>query len=175
MFRSTPVDCVARPWKLGRDERRHHRELLADTSVGRPAGERDAATGARHPGELAGNCFVVGSEHHAAGRRHRVEARVVVVHFLGVADFERDVETSIRRQLSRGVDENRREVHSDNVCATLGCEQRNGARPGRRVEPSGLGCGLESIDDERMDVANRVRDPLVGPVSPHDALPRLQL
>ena len=43
------------------------------------------------------------------------------------------------------------------------------------VENALTGLRVRALDDERVDVANGVRDPLVGPVAPDDALPCLQL
>ena len=106
---------------------------------------------------------------------HDVEARVVVPHVLGVADLELDGDVLLGCSLARGVDENRGEILSDDLRATLGGDDRDCAGTRRRVEHAFARLRIASLDHERVDVANRVRDALVRPVPPDNALPRFQL
>ena len=72
--------------------------------------------------------------------------------------------------LARRVDEDWSEIHPDDVGAALCREDRNRTRTGRGVEDALSGLRIGSLDDELVDVAERVRDALVRPVAPHDAL-----
>ena len=114
-------------------------------------------------------------EHHAARREHDVEARILVGHVLGVSDVELHGDALLGRSLPRGIDENRGEVHADDVGAALRREDRHGPGSGGSVEDAFAGLRIRAFDHELVDVANRVRDALVGAIAPHDALPRLQL
>jgi len=159
----------------GRYERRQHYELLADTSGGRPASERHTPAGARCAGELTSDCFMVRREHHAAGRKHRVEACVVVFHLLRVARFEADVETERRGELPRTIDEHRREIHARDRRSPFSSEESDPTRPTGRVEELDARAGVESLDDEVVDISDRREDPLVRAAAPHNALSCFQL
>ena len=64
---------------------------------------------------------------------------------------------------------------ADDVGAALRREDGDGARPGGGVEHSLARLGVDALDDEIVDVAERVRDALVRAVAPHHALLCLEL
>ena len=97
------------------------------------------------------------------------------MHRLGVADLELTLDALLGGTLARRVDEHWRDVLADDVGAALRGEDRDRARAGCRVEHALAGLRIDSLDDELVDVANRVRDALVRPVTPHHALACLQL
>jgi hypothetical protein len=117
---------------------------------------------------------VVRGEHDPAGRENDVEARVLEVHVFGVADLEVDLDPFLRRPLARRLDERGSKVLPDDVRAAPRGEDRDCARSRGRVEDPVARLRVSPLDDECVDVANGVRDPLVRPVAPDDALSRLQ-
>ncbi|HUG63736.1 MAG TPA: hypothetical protein VMK83_00820 [Gaiellaceae bacterium] len=100
---------------------------------------------------------------------------MVVGHGLGVADVELHGDTLVGGALAGRVDEHGREIQSDDVGAATRSKERHGAGAGRGVQNALAGLWIRALDNERMDVANRVRDALVRTVPPHDALARLEL
>lgn len=114
-------------------------------------------------------------EHRADRRRDDVEARVVVPHFLGIADLEADVEVSLCSALLGALDQYGRQIHSGDIRPALGREEAEVSRSATRVEPLHTRLRFEPFDDELVHVRERPADPLVGAVAPHRALARLQL
>ena len=114
-------------------------------------------------------------EHDAARREHDVEARVLVGHLLGVPDVPLHLDALLRAARASRVDEDGREIHSDDVGAALCGKDRDSARAGGGVEHALAWFWVGLLDDECVDVPDRVRDALVRPVAPHHALALLQL
>ena len=100
---------------------------------------------------------------------------VLVGHLLRVPDLELDGHALVRGSVASSVDESRREVHPDDLCAGPRGKDRGRARARRRVEHPLSGLWVSTLHDDRVQVANRVRDALVGSVAPHHALTSLQL
>ena len=118
---------------------------------------------------------MIRGEHDPARGGDDVEARVLVLHLLGVPDLELDGEIAIDGKLPGGVDQDRGKIHADDVGAALGEEKRDRAGAGRGVEHLLAGLRIQPLDDKRVEVTERVRDALIRAVPPHDALPSLQL
>ncbi len=74
-----------------------------------------------------------------------------------------------RGSFTSGVDESGREIHPDDLCAAPRGKDRGRARSRRRVEHPLSGLWVCTLHDDRVQVANRVRDALVGPF-PHITL-----
>ena len=94
---------------------------------------------------------------------------------LDVADDVVDLEPELGGALLRGLDQDGREVEPGHVRARGGGALGDRARAAGKVEPAVARPGRQPLDDDLVDVGDRLGDPLVGPVAPHHALPLLEL
>ena len=145
-----------------------------------PSGVQHASA-RRPPGfvtraELACDRRVVGREHDAARRHARRRSSRRRTASSSASPTSNWTVTSSSAARSRAVSTRTgARSMSDDLRAALGGEDRERAGTGRRVEHAFARLRIASLDHERVDVANRVRDALVRPVTPDNALPRFQL
>ena len=116
---------------------------------------------------------MIGREHHAAGRADHVEAADGQFQAFAVADPVVDREAEPRRARGRGLDEHGGEVDPGHVGSPRRCALGDRAGAAGKIEPTQARPRVEPLDDELVDVRDRLGDSLIVPASPHGALPAL--
>jgi hypothetical protein len=131
---AAPVERIADARRRSRLILPHDSEDLGEPGIGGPAGQADVPARFRDAGELLGDGRVIWREHHATGRGDDVEACVLEVERLRVADAIVDVEPALVCQLLRLLDQRGREVDSNDLDPFRCNEFRNGAGSAGKVE-----------------------------------------
>ena len=125
-------------WRLQPGWRRHvaaqHLEELADKTFRRPVGQPDATSGPTHTRHFRSTLRMVGREHHAEGRDHRVEARVFERQCLGVGGLKRNVEPLGLRPLGTAFEQRGDVVGRRHLAAAARRGQRGVAVAGGHIE-----------------------------------------
>src|SRR5215218_9465928 len=167
-----PVVRLARPW-LGRLAERGHDCLVF--GVRAPRDEAEATSRPADARELAGDGVMIRGEDDADGRGDDVEGRIFVRQVLAVADVKADCVPLLGCHAPRRLDEPRREVESDDVGASAGGADGDGARAGRDVEPALPGTGGKLLDEVVMQGREGLGDALPRSRAPDDALAGLYI
>ena len=138
----------------------------ADEALGRPARERDPATGTGDADELPGSLGVVGAEHHADRGQHDVERLVAVRQGFGVGLGELDVEVLGRGPAAGDLEQLRHVVDAGRHRGPTGSGEGDVAGAGRDVEDVLAGCDAGVLDEVLGDRDGQRGDLVVVAAAP---------
>ena len=142
-------------------------EDAADEALGRPAREREPATGSGDADELPGRLVVVGAEHHADRGEHDVERLVAVRQRLRVGLGELDDEVLGHGPAAGDLEQLLHVVDAGRDRGPAGSGEGDVAGAGRDVEDVLAGCDAGMLDEVLGNRHGQGGDLVVVAAAPH--------